>query len=1053
MCKKLIYLASFVLVLDMVLTALSLLPVAVAQPEARQAKQIFEVTGIKGGLIVHVGCGDGQLAASLGASDGYLVHGIDVDARKVGAARRHIQSLGLYGRVSVDTFDGKQLPYADNLVNLLVAEDLGDVPMDEVMRVLCPLGATYIKNKGKWTMLRKPWPDDIDEWTHFLHDATGNPAGNDTKVGPPRYTHWEDGPKWTRSHENMSSVSAVVSSGGRIFSIIDEGPKASIYLKPKWFLTARDAFNGVVLWKKPLEQWQSHLFRLKQGPFQLPRRLIAIKNSVYTTLGLFQPVSEIDAATGQIKRSFEDTAYTEEILYSDGKLILVVSDNKEPVPFEDRGNIASQYTVRLVGERSIVVVNLDSGKTLWEKKFGNITTMTTSADDGRVLFHANGEINCLDVANGDVLWKVEAGRKPNKLWYAGPVLLLSRGVVCFTDGEQITGISAKDGKKLWTIDCHVSCYRTPSNILAIDGVIWVPNSSSSWETNYWGKNRIPKGSFVGYDLLTGKKVREFPIDISQGIGFLHHRCHMPKATGKYFIAGWGGIDFIDTTTEKMSGNAWVRGACVYGIMPANGLIYAPPNPCACYPDGKLLGFQALSHVRTTNRSRRPTVAGTLEKGEAYSEERNQKPSDIEDQWPTYRHDSERTGHTIMSIPSNLKQLWKTKLPGKITPPVISDGKLVVASIDTHTVYALNAKSGTKLWSYTVGGRVDSPPTYHKGMFIFGARDGCVYSVDADTGELIWRFTAAREDRRIVSYGQLESVYPVNGSVLVQDDTVYFAAGKSSYLDDGIWLYRLDPASGKKLSETQVYLLDSQGNQPKNRGRGLPGLEMDGALPDVLSSDNEYVYMRHFAFDLKGNIADNSGGNHIYATTGFLDDTDFHRIFWSYSNGPFVARSGRGGKWGPGSRIIVMDKDRLFYFGRSLSVPRIQAPHEKYFLSSALRDNVAVPKSVKTKTETRSKKKSSTSSESWQNPILMRVRAMLLANQTLFIAGAKGDWLSSQDAYEGANGIALIAVSASDGKTIAEHTLPAHPVFDGMSAAYGRLYVSLQNGSVVCFAGE
>ena len=84
---------------------------------------------------------------------------------------------------------------------------------------------------------------------------------------------------------------------------------------------------------------------------------------------------------------------------------------------------------------------------------------------------------------------------------------------------------------------------------------------------------------------------------------------------------------------------------------------------------------------------------------------------------------------------------------------------------------------------------------------------------------------------------------------------------------------------------------------------------------------------------------------------------------------------------------------------------------------------------------------------------MRVRAMLLANQTLFIAGAKGDWLSSQDAYEGANGIALIAVSSSDGKTIAEHTLPAHPVFDGMSAAYERLYVSLQDGSVVCFAGE
>jgi hypothetical protein len=56
---------------------------------------------------------------------------------------------------------------------------------------------------------------------------------------------------------------------------MDEGPLASIYLPSQWFLTARDAFNGVTLWKKPIAVWHSRLFPLKSGPFQLPCRIVA----------------------------------------------------------------------------------------------------------------------------------------------------------------------------------------------------------------------------------------------------------------------------------------------------------------------------------------------------------------------------------------------------------------------------------------------------------------------------------------------------------------------------------------------------------------------------------------------------------------------------------------------------------------------------------------------------------------------------------------------------------------------------------------------------------
>ena len=55
-------------------------------------------------------------------------------------ARTHIHSLGLYGPVSVEHLTSDRLPYVENLVNLIVAEDLGKVPMGEVLRSIGTLG-------------------------------------------------------------------------------------------------------------------------------------------------------------------------------------------------------------------------------------------------------------------------------------------------------------------------------------------------------------------------------------------------------------------------------------------------------------------------------------------------------------------------------------------------------------------------------------------------------------------------------------------------------------------------------------------------------------------------------------------------------------------------------------------------------------------------------------------------------------------------------------------------------------------------------------------------
>ena len=110
---------------------------------------------------------------------------------------------------------------------------------------------------------------------------------------------------------------------------------------------------------------------------------------------------------------------------------------------------------------------------------------------------------------------------------------------------------------------------------------------------------------------------------------------------------------------------------------------------------------------------------------------------------------------------------------------------------------MDDNTGQTEWTFTADGRIDSPPAYYKGMVLFGSRDGWVYCLRASDGALAWRFKDL-PDKLIGAFGQLESAWPVSGSVLILNDTLYFAAGRCSYLDGGIFVYALNPRTGELL---------------------------------------------------------------------------------------------------------------------------------------------------------------------------------------------------------------------------------------------------------------
>ena len=198
---------------------LSLTTSALGQP----ARDVVTSSGIQGGLVVHVGSGAGPFMTDLLANDRFIVHELCSDPAETAKAREHIKRQGLYGKASVQHWNKGHLPYTDNLVNLLVAEDLGDISMREVMRVLAPRGVACVKSGETWKKTTKPWPEEIDEWTHYLHGPDNNAVARDTRVGLPKYVQWIGDPKYARSHEQLASVSAMVSARGRLFYVIDEG--------------------------------------------------------------------------------------------------------------------------------------------------------------------------------------------------------------------------------------------------------------------------------------------------------------------------------------------------------------------------------------------------------------------------------------------------------------------------------------------------------------------------------------------------------------------------------------------------------------------------------------------------------------------------------------------------------------------------------------------------------------------------------------------------------------------------------------------------------------
>jgi hypothetical protein len=236
--------------------------------------------------------------------------------------------------------------------------------------------------------------------------------------------------------------------------------------------------------------------------------------------------------------------------------------------------------------------------------------------------------------------------------------------------------------------------------------------------------------------------------------------------------------------------------------------------------------------------------------------------------------------------------------------------------------------------------------------------------------------------------------------------------------------------------------------------------MDGSLNDILVSSGRKLFLTQNVFDLSlkqlpaPRIAPYGAREtdlHLVATGGFLDDAMFDRNFWMYARrwpGLYVAVGAP-----KAGQILVFDETTtygLHMFTTKFSRSPYFEPGSGYELFADDNGNEPVLDARNARRErgtmTRSKP------PKWAVRIPIRARAMVLAGNSLLLAGPP-DIIDADDplgAFEGRKGALLWVVSTTDGSKVAEYRLQVPPVFDGMIAANGKLYITTTDSAVTCW---
>ena len=929
------------------------------------------------------------------------------DATEVLAVRRAAEKAGFLGqRIFADQGNGERVQLADNLADaVLVAPAAeGSVAKEELLRVLHPAGKAILTNME----IVKPLLKGTDDWSYPYHGPDNNPQSADQIARAPYLTQFIAEPKF------CSSPAVTVAAGGRIFRACGHLAHQANQNAMLNTLLAVNAYNGTILWKRPL----------KEGFMILRNTIIATPEILY--LADDKSCKLLDAATGELKDEIvvsEDDAggtvwkwmaLENDVLYG----LIGGEEVRAPLLRSDSFGLGGWPRANWPGfdyrdpntawgqGRTLLAIDLKTKKVLWRHR-------EQEPADGRAVCMGNDRIYylspgkllaCLNAETGGIVWKTTDA---SLLKAIGPLFsqqprwtglspfpyVKCNDKFLFFSGPRmprVVAVSTEDGTLKWQKEVPLTDAGSVHLLLREDALYAVGqgagNSSFSME----------------YD--TGEVLTRF-------LG--RRACTM--ATGSMdsiFYRAPGGTVRVDPAKGVAEHIAPMRPPCYEGVIISGGLLHWGPWKCRCQLS--LYGHICLAPAGNFNY--RPGLdESRLESG--LSDPTTVKKFQVHpDDWPCYRGNNQRTSATRVAIPRQVLRQWtfEPSSAGMPTAPVVAGGAVFVGD-HNGLVRALDSSDGELRWKAYTGGAIFYPPAVWEGRVYVGSADGHLYAFEAATGLLVWRFRAAPDRRWIAVFGKLVSTWPVAGGVVVEKGVVYAAAGITHY--DGTHVYALDAVTGKvkwyndtsgKLSPQAGSGISLQGSLYLDEGQ----LRFAGGNACPLAS-----------YDLKTGKCTSTPNNRIGSA--------FRTAFYPYypEHGQYVCLN------------------HTFADGKTLNYATDYSGtrHSTLVLFEPLPSGVKkLPPNWRILP--RAQEPKAKPSILWQYESRAKYNSFIVAPGILLAAG--------QATSKGRTSSSLAAVNIEDGSQLWRKELPAPVVKGGTAVDHeARIFVSLEDGCVLCFAAR
>lgn len=474
---------------------------------SQAAQDILARTGVRDGICLVYGSGDGRLAWQLARHSRLGVIGVETDLQRVERSRQTLAKTGCYGtRIAIHHVASlADLPLVGCFANLVVSERMladGQCPgtAAEVRRVLRPdggvaclgqpagapqsLSAERLRawladsplparltsdDRGVWASCTCPPLPGAGQWTHLYGDADNSGYGGESLRGvagsQDMAVQWlgEPGPRFQPDRNGRKP--APLSTAGRL------------YLQGLQRIVTLDAYNGTVLWSLELPGLERFNMPRDCGNWCADRQYLyaAVRDRCW----------RIDAASGHVVDLLEvvpatnaDWQYDWGYLAVDDRRV-IGSAVKRGTAWTDfwGGENAGWYDARSgpvtfkVCSDNLFARDKASGRPLWTYRAGVILNSTITMAGGRIYFvecrnpsvkdAAERRIGspelwqdqvlvALDAETGSTAWEHPLQTQPGDVVF---YLAHSRDrlvVTASTNGQyHVYGLSAERGEPVW----------------------------------------------------------------------------------------------------------------------------------------------------------------------------------------------------------------------------------------------------------------------------------------------------------------------------------------------------------------------------------------------------------------------------------------------------------------------------------------------------------------------------------------------------------------------------------------------------------------------------